>query len=182
MGLWIQLNESLMKPNLLVFHHVSVLHQVWVTRTLGSVWMIAPLKRISSGLMEWMSWVFFFFFIFISLNVHLLWGKSNSQTTHFQKSIYVSCPLVSDRVSRRCTRTGGRISRIISSRAERIVWWWSRERTANGTTCPATTIYPTSARKEQVRNYRSEVRDRDREDFNSVRMHETHQKWQERHW
>lgn len=49
------------------------------------------------------------------------------------------------------TRTGERTSRIISSRAERTAWLWSPMRTANGTTCPATTTCPTSARKAQVR-------------------------------
>lgn len=47
-------------------------------------------------------------------------------------------------------RTGGRTSLIISLREERTAWWWSPMRMANGTTCPATTSCPTSARKAQV--------------------------------
>lgn len=51
----------------------------------------------------------------------------------------------------RYIRTGERTSLITSSRAGRTVWWPSPMRTASGTTCPATTTCPTSARREQVR-------------------------------
>lgn len=49
------------------------------------------------------------------------------------------------------TRTGVRISPTTSLPAEKTAWSWLPMRTANGTTFPATTICPTSARKEQVR-------------------------------
>lgn len=49
------------------------------------------------------------------------------------------------------TRTGVKISPTTSSPVEKTAWLWSLMRTANGTTFPATTICPTSARREQVR-------------------------------
>lgn len=50
----------------------------------------------------------------------------------------------------RCMRTGGRASQITSLREGRTAWWPLPMRTASGTTCPATTTCPTSARKAQV--------------------------------
>lgn len=52
----------------------------------------------------------------------------------------------------RFMRTGGKASQIISLQAVRTVWWLLPMRMASGTTCPATTICPTSARKAQVGN------------------------------
>lgn len=53
-------------------------------------------------------------------------------------------------LSCRYMRTGGRTSRITSLQAGRTAWWPLPMRTASGTTCPATTTCPTSARKAQV--------------------------------
>lgn len=55
-------------------------------------------------------------------------------------------------VCRRCRymRTGGRASRTTSSQEARTAWWPLPMRMASGTTCPATTTCPTSARKAQV--------------------------------
>lgn len=52
----------------------------------------------------------------------------------------------------RYMRTGARTSRIISLQVEKIVLWWSLERTASGTMCLVTTTCPTSARRAQVRH------------------------------
>lgn len=57
-----------------------------------------------------------------------------------------SCCLLSCRYM----RTGGRASRITSLQVVRTVWWPLPMRMASGTTCPATTTCPTSARKAQV--------------------------------
>lgn len=48
------------------------------------------------------------------------------------------------------TRTGGRTNPTTSLRAVRTAWCWCPTRSASGTTCPATTTCPTSARKAQV--------------------------------
>lgn len=48
-------------------------------------------------------------------------------------------------------RTGVKINLTTFSPVEKTAWLWSPMRTANGTTFPATTICPMSARKEQVR-------------------------------
>lgn len=53
-------------------------------------------------------------------------------------------------LSRRFMRTGGRTSQITFLQAGRTAQWPSLMRKASGTTCPATTTCPTSARKEQV--------------------------------
>uniref|UniRef100_A0A8C3QCP4 Neurocan n=1 Tax=Geospiza parvula TaxID=87175 RepID=A0A8C3QCP4_GEOPR len=47
------------------------------------------------------------------------------------------------------TRTGGRTSPTTSSRAARTAWCSCPTRSASGTTCPATTTCPTSARRAQ---------------------------------
>lgn len=47
-------------------------------------------------------------------------------------------------------RTGDPTSPTASSPLARIVWWWSGTRTGSGTTCPATTIWPSPARRVQV--------------------------------
>lgn len=47
-------------------------------------------------------------------------------------------------------RTGGRTNPTTSLRAVRTAWCWCPTRSASGTTCPATTTCPTSARKAQV--------------------------------
>lgn len=51
-------------------------------------------------------------------------------------------------------RTGVKTNQTTSSPEERTAWWWSPTRMANGTTSPATTTCPTSARREQVRTAR----------------------------
>lgn len=48
------------------------------------------------------------------------------------------------------TRTGGRTNPTTSLRAVRTAWCWFPTRSASGTTCPATTTCPTSARRAQV--------------------------------
>lgn len=53
-------------------------------------------------------------------------------------------------LSCRFTRIGGRTSQITSLQAGRTALWPSLTRKASGTTFPATTTCPTSARKEQV--------------------------------
>lgn len=55
-------------------------------------------------------------------------------------------------------RTGVKTSQTTSLLEEKTAWWWLLMRMANGMTCPATTICPTSARREQVRTTRGKER------------------------
>lgn len=110
-----------------------------------------------------MGWFILLNLIFITTDFRHFLGNIPPAKLNISKSSFITAEQPGDSqgdankskrkfffLSRRFMRTGGRTSQITFLQAGRTAQWPSLMRKASGTTCPATTTCPTSARKEQV--------------------------------